>query len=142
MTDDFGTDNAINFNGTFRSSGSVLKLNSVINSGLKEHANKGLRYDASFETKVFGLDTKFSLKTPNFSALIDLGAYRWTKVISGQSKNIWFNPYFKIGLDQNLNTSDVSLGLISTLDTKCLSNHQISVNPCQGLAKVTGLSYL
>lgn len=129
MTDDFGTDNSLNFNGSFRSQGSVLKLNSVINSGLKDHANKGLRYDASFETKVFGLDTKFTLKTPNFSVLFDLGAYKWTKVISGQNRYVWFNPYIKFGMDQSLNTSDLSLGLISTLDTKCLSAHQINLNP-------------
>jgi hypothetical protein len=83
MTDDFGSDNALNFNGTFKTSGSVLKLNSVVNSGLKDHANKGLRYDAALETKIFGLDTKFTLKSPNISVLFDFGAYRWTKVVSG-----------------------------------------------------------
>jgi hypothetical protein len=61
----------------------VLKLNSVILPGLNGSDNKQIKYDATLETKVFGFDTKFNLKTPNFSVLFDLGNYRWTKVVSG-----------------------------------------------------------
>jgi hypothetical protein len=122
MQDDFTTDNSLTFNGNFKTSNSVLKLNSVILPGLNGSDNKNIKYDATLETKVFGFDTKFNLKTPNFSVLFDLGNYRWTKIVSGKDRNVWLNPYVKFGSDQNLKTSDISLGFISTLDSKCLYN--------------------
>jgi hypothetical protein len=99
MTDDFGSDSNIGFNGTFRSQNSVLKLNSVVNSGFKQKFNKGIRYDASFETKVFGLDSKFNFRAPHIEATFDLGAFKWAKVVAGQAMNFWFNPYIKFGFD-------------------------------------------
>lgn len=83
MTDDFGTDNNLSFNGSFRSSNSVLKFNTVVNTGLKDNFSKGVRYDASFETKVFGLNTKFNLKSPYLETVLDFGAYRWNQIIAG-----------------------------------------------------------
>ena len=142
MQDDFTTDNSLSFNGNFKTSNSVLKLNSIIFPGLNGSDNKQIKYDATLETKVFGLDTKFNLKTPNFSVLFDLGNYRWTKIVSGKERNVWMNPYVKFGVDQNLKTSDISLGFISTLENKCLLNEQVSISPDKGSFKLTGLSYL
>lgn len=99
MTDDFIVDNSLSFNGTFKSSNSVLKLNSLAFPSGCGAGSKSVKYDATIETKVFGLDTKFTLKTPNYSVLFDLGAFRWTKFVSGKERNYWFNPYLKINMD-------------------------------------------
>jgi hypothetical protein len=99
MTDDFTTDNSVNFNGSFKTSNSVLKVNSLVATGFGKADNKGFKYDASLETKVFGLDAKFTLKSPNLITLLDFGSYRWTKVIAGKPTNMWFNPYFKLKMD-------------------------------------------
>lgn len=103
---------------------------------------KQVKYDATLETKVFGFDTKFTFKTPNYSALIDLGAYRWTKVISGKQRDNWLNPYIKINLDQTLRASDLALGVISTLDSKCLSSHLINISKDKETTKLIGQTYL
>jgi hypothetical protein len=68
------------------------------------------------------LDTKITFKTPNYSVLFDLGAYRWAKVVSGKERNCWFNPYLKFNLDSSLTTNDVAVGFISTLEGKCTTN--------------------
>ncbi len=102
MTDDFTTDNSVNFNGSFRTSNSVLKLNTLIFPGVGVTSSKGFKYDSSLETKVFGLNAKFTLKSPNLITLLDLGSYRWTKVVAGKPRNMWFNPYFKLKLDQKV----------------------------------------
>ena len=133
------SDNSVTFNGTFKSNSSVLKLNSVAFPG---ECGKQVRYDATLETKVFGFDTKITFKTPNYTALFDLGAFRWTKFVSGKERNCWFNPYLKINLDQTLKTNDVSLGLISTLDSKCMSVHQLNMTPGKASAGLSAQSYL
>ena len=99
MTEDFATNNSLNFNGTFKTKNSVLKLNTTINSGLKDQFSKGVWYDASLETKLFGLDTKINLKAPHFEAIVDFGALKWTSLFTGKPNIFWFNPYIKTGLD-------------------------------------------
>lgn len=118
MSDDFITDNSLTFNGVFKSNNSTLKLNSVAFPVSCGSSCNQVKYDATLETKVFGLDTKFTFKTPNYSALFDLGSYRWTRLVSGKERNCWFNPYLKVNMDQVLKTNDVSMGVITTIDGK------------------------
>jgi hypothetical protein len=102
-------------------------LNSVANIGFKDNFSKGVRYDATFETKAFGFDTKLCFKAPHIEGTVDLGAYRWTKIVSGKGNNIWLNPYFKFGFDQNLHYGDFSLGFLFNWNSKIFENHQITV---------------
>lgn len=99
MSDNFILDNSMGFNGTFRSNSSVLRLNSTAFPAIFENEKKPAKFDASLETKIFGVNSKINFKAPNYSALFDFGAFRWTKFISGKEKNCWFNPYAKFSID-------------------------------------------
>jgi hypothetical protein len=89
-----------------------MKYNNSFNVSTSDGAF-AFKYSDNVEvrTNLFGKNLKGKIKNGRFTEHWDLGLREWNTTFRGESKTVWFNPYFRWGATTSLTNVAFHLGL-------------------------------
>ena len=114
VTDDYKTDNAVQFNGKFSSGKTTVKVNSLLKTSHKEGVNTfNICDDAQIDTHLGKNLVQLKLKGNKITFTHDFDNYYKFFKFSSKNFDTWWKTYFQLSTDRSFNNKTLSLGLFS-----------------------------